>query len=377
MRPGSNRRLLALALGALLLGGCGEPRTVTIVDPNPPDSANGAVSSMPFERFGVAAAERAKAIVRLRGALAVARTLGVSDPDGARDAVDSTITNDLPVIEPRLTSSDPALARSVRIGLERLRDTPPAAAAGYNREVRRLADVVLRRVEDVVIEPAARQDIAFRGAILSETLVAAAMAYEASFEGDDDEITDVEQYRAAYGQLIDASTRQLEAVPDSTRSGVRSRLDTITRRATPGPTPPGDPRNPETVLSELSGLAEDVAIASGIDTAFPPPDPSTPDQLRALKRGVAAAVEAAERGEQAEALQQLVTAQRSSLALASNGVAAVDPSRLFELERGVAMTLPDAIRANADVASAGADLDARIDDAITVVEEELELLREG
>jgi hypothetical protein len=50
---------------------------------------------------------------------------------------------------------------------------------------------------------------------------------------------------------------------------------------------------------------------------------------------------------------------------------------LTELERDVLVVLPDAIRDGDDVASLASDADMRLDEAISLVEEELEILRES
>ena len=229
----------------------------------------------------------------------------------------------------------------------------------------------------MVVAPSARQDVGFRAALLYETLIDAATAYETAFEGGTEQITDAGEYRRAYGAIIDASTRQLEAVPNDARGAIRAGLDNIARRTLPGPTPPADPRNPETVLGELSGLADQVAQTAGIDPTFPATDPGTPDQLRSLKRAVAAAVESWERGDRAGGLAQLSNADLVYLNPAAASVAAVSLALLHEMERGALVELPDAMRSDGDVVAAGTDLDADIDEAIAQIEQELELLREG
>lgn len=370
--------VVALA-AALLLAGCGGPGQVTYVDPNAGDVSTQAdgLAAEPIRRFGAAAAERAQAVVRIRGALAAARTLAAQEPSSARAVVDRVIDEDLPVIEPRVHAASPALARSLRGSLEQLRDDPPVNAVEYTREVRQISDSLLVQAADTVVSDAARQDIGFRAAVLHETLQQAGVDYEAAFDGGSDEIVQPSEYRQAYGLVIDASTRQLEAVPEDQRALVRTRLEKIARSSLPGPTPPSDPRHPETVLGELTTLADDVARAAAIDPTYPEPDPATPDQLRSVKRSVAAAVEAWERGEGEAARRQLATADRTHLSVASAGLAAVSPMLLAELERDVVMTLPDAMTRGGDVSAAAAETDARIDEAIQLVEEELELLRES
>jgi hypothetical protein len=376
--PSTRASLLVVLLAGLVLAGCGGLRQVTYVDPNGPSGANADGSSAePVARFGAAAAVRAEAVVHIRAALAAARTLASTDVTAAHDVVGRTITDDLPTIEPRVVAARPALATALRGGLERLRDHPPANVVGYTREVRRLSDTLLVQAGDIAVPAAARQDIGFRAAVLHDTLQQASTSYEASFSGGTDKVASVPDYRIAYGLLIDAATRQLEAVPDDARPALRSQLDQITRRTTPGPTPPSDPRNPETVISELGTLSDDVAAAAHIDPTFPEPDTTTPDDLRTLKRSVATAVATWQQGDHAGALTQLATADRTSLASASAGLAAVSPGLLADVERGLVIDLPTAMRTNADVADAGVALDTDIDEAIQLVEEELQLLRDA
>jgi hypothetical protein len=374
----STSRVATVLLAGLALAGCGEPKTVTYVDPNGPDAGvRAGDGGEPIRRHGVAAAERAKAAARVRAALAVARTVAVTDPDAAAESIRRSIEEDLPLLEARAAASEPAASAALRTGLERLRDAPPTDVAGYNREVRRLSDTLLAQVTNAAVPIAARQDASFRAAILYETLLAAASSYEAAFEGGTEEVTLDSEYRIAYGELIDARTRQLEAVPEDARPRIRTSLDRISRRATNGPTPPEDPQDPDVVLGDLSALADEVAVAARIDPTWPEPDAATPDRLRSLKQSVGAAVEAHERGESAEALDQLRDADRTILLPAAAGIAAVSPSLLAELERDVVLELPEAIRTNGDVTDAAAQLDARLDEAIALVEEELELLRES
>jgi hypothetical protein len=369
---------LIVLLAGLLLGGCGGLRQVTYVDPNGPAGATTDGSSAePIARFGAAAAVRAEAVIHIRAALAAARTLASTDVDAAGAVVGRTIEEDLPTIEPRVAAARPSLATALRSGLEGLRAHPPANAVGYTREVRRISDSLLVQAGDVAVPAAAREDIGFRAAMLHDTLQQAATSYESAFDGGVDEVTSVPDYRTAYGLLIDAATRQLEAVPDDARPALRSQLDRITRRTTPGPTPPPDPRNPETVVAELGSLSDDVVTAARIDPTFPEPDATTPDQLRTLKRSVATAVAAWQQGERDRALAQLATADRTSLASASAGLAAVSPALLADVERGLVIDLPKAMRTSDDVAEAGVSLDTDIDEAIQLVEEELQLLRDA
>jgi len=367
-----------LVLATLVLAGCGSANTVTYVDPNGPASGvQAGDGGEPAVKHGVAAVERGMAAIRVRSALATARTLAVTDPAAASEAVRRVIDADLAMLEARAASTAPASSAALRNGLERLRDVPPADIAAYNREIRRLSDDVLVQVTNASVPIAARQDPAFRALLLHETLLAAATAYEGAFEGTSDTITLLPEYQAAYGMLIDARTRQLEAIPENERARIRADLDQVSRRAMGGPTPPASPKDPEVVLGDLSSIADDVAVAARIDPTWPGPDPATPDRLRSLQRSVAAAVEASERGASASALEQLRVADRTILVPASAGIAAVSPSLLAELERDVILDLPTAIRTGADVTARAAELDARLDEATGLVEEELELLRES
>ncbi len=374
----STGRIAAVLAATVLLAGCGEPKTVTYVDPNGPDAGvRAGDGGEPVRRHGVAAAERAKAAVRIRAALAVARTVAVTEPGAASESLRRTIEEDLPSLEARAAASVPPASTNLRAGLEQLRDAPPKDVAGYNGKVRRLSEVLLPQVTNVVVPITARQDAGFRASILYETLLAAATSYEASFEGGTDHVTLNSEYRIAYGLLIDARTRQLESLPEDARPRIRAKLDQISRRATTGPTPPSDPQDPDVVLGDLSALADEVAVAARIDPTWPGPDLTTPDRLRSLKRAVAAAVEAHERGASTEALRQLRDADRTMLLPAAASIAAVSPSLLAELERDVIVDLPAAVRKDGDVTSVAAGLDTRLDEATALVEEELELLRDS
>lgn len=376
--PRPTSKLLAVLVSALVLGGCGEPNTVTYVDPNGADSGvRAGDGGEPVGRHGVAAIERAKAAIRIRSALAVARTVAVTDSDAASEILRRTIDEDLPLLEARAAASEPPASAALRSGLERLRDAPPQQVAAYNRDVSRLSDVQLVQVVNASVPVTARQDAGFRAAALYETLLAAATSYEASFEGSTDDISLASEYRIAYGLLIDARTRQLEAIPEDARQRVRVALDRISRRAMNAPTPPESPQDPEVVLGDLSALADDVAVSARIDPTWPMPDPATADRLRSLKRLVGAAVEAHERGESTQSLEQLRDADRTVLLPAAAGIASVSPSLLAELERGVIIDLAEAIRTDGDVTTAAAQVDTRLDEAIALVEEELELLRDA
>jgi hypothetical protein len=369
--------LLVVLVTGVLAAGCGEPREVTYVDPNGAErGVQSGDGGEPIARHGTAAIERAKACVRLRASLGVARTLAVSQRDVASEVIERAVVDDLAFIEPRATSSAPAVAVQLRTALEQLRDAPPATIAAYNLAVRRIADDLLLRACDAAVPPAARQDSSFRAALLYETLLHAATSYEAAFDGGAT-VTAPDEYRLAYGLLVDASTRQVESIPEDARPRIRGSLDRITRRATPGPTPPPTPWNSEVVLGDLSAVADDVATSARIDPTYPTPDPATPDQLRTLQRSVAAAVEARERGTVEDALRQLRTADRASLVPSASGIASVSPLLLAEIEHDLLVELPEAIRSGGDVTSVAAQLDVRLDEAISLVEEELALLRDA
>lgn len=369
------RMVLPLLL-AIVVAGCGEPRQVTYVDPNGPASGvQAGEGGEPFVRHGAAATERARACISVRASLAVVRTLAVNDRPAASAELGRVLEEELALVEPRAISVVPAVARALRVGMQRLRDRPPVPVAAYNQEVRRLTDDLLRRTCDAVVPVAARQDASFRAGLLHETLQLAGTSYEEALAGSDE--PDPVGYRRAYGLLIDAGTRQLESLPEDARLGVRARLDRISRRATPGPALPEQPVDPDVVLGDLAALADQVALAARIDPSWPPPDPSTADQLRSLKGGIATALEAYERGSRPEALRRLRAADRASLAPAADGIAAVSPSLVAELEQAVLVDLPAAIVEGGDVATLVSDVDARLDEAISLVEEELELLREA
>ncbi len=368
--------LIVLATG-MFAAGCGEPQEVTYVDPNGAErGVQSGDGGEPIARHGTAAIERAKACVRLRASLGVARTVAVAERDDASLVLERSMSDNLPFIEPRAANTMSGVATQLRTALERLRSSPPPTVAAYNLEVRRIADDLLVRACDAAVPAAARQDVSFRAALLYETLLNAATSYEAAFDGSTT-VTMPEEYRLAYGLLVDASTRQVESIPEDARPRIRATLDRITRRATPGPTPPTSPWNAEVVVGDLSALADDVATSARIDPTYPTPDPATPDQLRTLQRSVAAAVEARERGTVDDALEQLRTADRRSLVPSASGVASVSPLLLAEIEHDLLVALPEAIRAGGDVTSVAAQLDVRLDEAISLVEEELALLRDA
>lgn len=369
---------MLMPLLVLFVVGCGEARHVTYVDPNgaspPAQTGDG---GEPFIRHGAAATERARACIAVRVALTVARTLAVTDAASASGVLERTLVNDLPAIEPRGIAGAPRATAQLRTGIEQLRTDPPKDVAQYNVQVQRLSERLLARTCDVVVPQTARQDSSFRAGMLHETLQDAASSYEAAFDGTTTQVHDIAAYQRAYGLLVDASTRQLEAVPESDRPQIRAQLDKLTRRAASSPVPPAKPYDPTLVVDDLSTLADDVAASASIDPTYPSPAPETPDQLRTLKRMLAAAVEAHERGANDDALQQLRHADETGLEPAASGVASVSATLLVELDRDLLITLPAAFRAGGDVVTIASDIDGRIDEAISLVEEELELIRES
>lgn len=376
----SRRHLFApLLLGtALLLSGCGEPQRVTYVDPNGSSRHDEGGSREPFVDHGADAAVRAQAIVRIRAALAVARTLAHSDRAAAAQVLEATIAEDLPLVEPRLAADAPQLRLRLREQLERLARRPPADQAGYDAAVQQVVSGTLAQARDAVVPVAARQDDGFRAAVLVEIIDEAALRYEEAVAATEEEGLDpVGAYRDAYGLLLDARTRGLDAVPPHARRSVQTRIAKIADMSMPGPTPPRQLTAPEQVTEDLAGVARLVSAAAGIDPVLPPPDPATADQLRSLKGDVARAIGTWERGDRSAAMRQLETAADAQLVPAARGLAAVDPQLLAQVERGMMITLPDAMRRGGDVAAAGAELDGLVDDAIALVESELELRREA
>lgn len=377
MKPRVSMPSLLLLLAAMFVAGCGGSETVTYVDPNGSDGAvsGDGLDGTPFLRHGSAVVERQLAIVRLRATLTAAATLVSTDREAAAGVVAHALDDSFPFIEPRLHAADAASARQLRTALEGLADSRPRQEFAFAREIRRVADVLVRRAEELVVPAAARQDVRFRAAITCEMLEAAGLGYEQAFEDPDEQPTI--DYQLAYGLVTDILTRHLEAVPEDARELVRGRLEETARRSFPGPTPPDDPRPSEDVLGELTSVAGEVGSAARVDVSRAEPERSTPDDLRTLKRRVATAVEAWERGDLPTAARQLRDADRAELADASSGIAAVSPVLLAELERDLLITLPDAMRGSQDVTTLAADVDGRIDEAISLVEEELQLLRDA
>ena len=59
------------------------------------------------------------------------------------------------------------------------------------------------------------------------------------------------------------------------------------------------------------------------------------------------------------------------------GPVGVSPTLLADVQRGVVIDLPRTMRAKGDVAAAGVAVDTDVDEAIKLVEEELQLLRDS
>ncbi|MCW2959702.1 MAG: hypothetical protein JWM25_1811 [Thermoleophilia bacterium] len=371
---------------ALLLGfvtlvgvGCGSAARVTYVDPNS-DAAyaglGGASSSAPVEEFGVDALHRSKAVIAIRSALAAARTLKDTAPAAAADVLDVAVDVELPRIEGRLAASNPALRVRLRDQLEALRAATGGGSASYSVLSQRIAGGLLDQVTAAVVPVEALQDPGFRASVLVETVNDAGIRYEEAYAGGD-EIELERSYRMAYGLLLDARTRGLDAVPQEQRSKLQGELTRVANRSMPGPTPPTRSRDADDVLSDLTDIADLIAAAAGIDVTWPPPADGTPDQLRQVKRAVAAAAEAWERDESTNARSRLTSAQQLVQGGAGAGVAAVDPDLSSAIELAITVTIPDAMTQQADVAGAAAELDVQLDDAIGLVETELEQLREA
>jgi len=368
-----------LLLASVAMTGCASPDPVTYVDPNDDASyigIGGAGGSEPFVTYGADVASRAKAIVRIRGMLAVARTVQPASPDEAAALVDRTMVDDLVTIEPRLALGKPALRTALRSSLEALRDTPPTDAAAYNAAVLRVSGALLDQAETVVIPVAARQDPGFRAAVLTDTISDASLRYEEAMEATDDESDRLLVYRIAYGMLLDARTRGLSAIPERDRRTIQEQLKKIADRALPTPTPPAAPVRAEQVVADLGSAADLVASSAEIDTILPTPDATTPDRLRAIKRGVAAALETHEQGNIPASLTQLRQIATTSLESAAPGLAAVDPALLTTIERALLIDLPAAFATTDTATTVATELDAQLDEAIAVVASELEALRE-
>ncbi|MCW2956110.1 MAG: hypothetical protein JWO69_979 [Thermoleophilia bacterium] len=372
--------LVLIAGVALVVAGCGSSDRVTYVDPNPDSAYTGLASGSsqePIATHGVDALHRAKAVLALRGALATARTLQGTDPIGAAAAVDRSMETELPRIEGRLAARNPALVTRLRADLEGIRAEADGDPLVFGRRIQRTAGPLLDQVLAGVIVPEARQDAGFRAAVLVESLQEAALLYEQAFAGSDDAIELEASYRGAYGLLLDARTRGIDAVPAAQRAAIQARLTKVANRALPGPTIPATASDPDQVMNDVQDIADTIAAAAGIDPTWPAPAAETPGQLREVKRTVAAAAEAWQRDDARTARSQLEAAQRTLQGPAGAGIAAVDPDLVATIEHGITIDIPHAMDAGTDVSGIAAQVDAHLDDAIGLVETELEQLRES
>lgn len=369
--------IILCAAATLIVAACGSPKRVTYVDPNGKDDSTPAASGgEPFIRHGAAALERSRSCIAIRSALSAARALAVDSPHEAGSVIDVAVRDFLPMIDARGRSVAPIPAQQLRTGLQRLVNSPPNDITTYNQLVRQVTDDYLKRTCDAVVPLSARQDISFRAGMLVESLQDAATAYEEAFDGDTAKVSDIAAYRRAYGLLIDASTRQIESVPQDARPRIQSAIERIYRSATAGPTPAKSPHDPQNISAKLNAIADDVAYSAHIDTTYPSPDSSAPDQLRTLKRSLASAVEAYERGEPHDARRRVQKAIVSNFEESSSSVASISPTLLSDIERGLFVSLPTTIKTGGDFAAAAGEVDSLIDEAISLIEEELELLRE-
>lgn len=370
--------LFSILVAAALLGGCGSPDRVTYVDPNP-DSAyagvGGAGDDQPFARHGVDTLVRSKALLRLRGALATARTLHALDPGAASAIVDATLVDDVAVVDPRLITAAPELAARLRAQLGSLARAGAGDDASYSTRVQRISGPLVDQVDTAVTPAPARQDPGYRAGVLAELLVDAGTAYEQAFAGGSDEIELEARYREAYGALLDARTRGLAAIPAQHRRTLQAELTKVADRAFPGPTPPDDPPEPGAVAGRIYAAADLVASAAGIDVTLPSPEATTPDQIRAIKQRVAAIVERIARDERDAARSELETVRRTQLPAVASGIAIVSTDLLVRIERLLLVDLPAATQGRGDASALGAQLDQALDEAVALVETELEQLR--
>lgn len=370
-----------VACATLTLAGCGAVRSATYVDPNPDSLFAGggstAAASEPFATHGADVAQRALALVRIRGALATARVLEPTDPAAARAVLQRTIDADLPVVEPALELATPALRAQVRAELTRLATTPPASLAAYAALVQRLAAAQLTGVEAAVIPVAARQDAAFRAGVLIDSINDAAIRYGNAVEGGLERDEAAAEYRTAYGILLDVRTRGLDAISIDDRRKAQSLVTTAVNRALPSPSLPADPRDATSASTELSLAADYLATSSGADTTLPAPDPSSPEQWRAVKRSVASVVETWSRSDEAGALRAARAAALELSPTATASLASVDPDQVVTILRGLAIDLPAELRDGGNPEAVAARVDADIDSAVTAIEQELKLLRQA
>lgn len=372
--------VLLIACATLALAGCGGARSATYVDPNPDALfAGGGASAAPSEPFathGADVAQRALALVRMRGALATARVLEPADPDAARDVIQRTLDVDFPVVEPELQLVRPAVRTRVRTALTLLAARPPADVAGYAVMIQRLV-AQLAAVDTAVVPIAARQDAAFRAGVLIDSINDAATRYGDAVAGGLSAEEAAAEYRTAYGILLDVRTRGIDAISIDDRRKAQSLVTTAVNRSMPSPTLAADPRDATAAATELGLAADYLATSSGADTTLPSPDPSSPEQWRALKRTIAGVVETWSRGDVTAARRAVRTAATELSPVATASLASVDPDQVVTIMRGLAIDLPAELRTGGDPETVAARIDADIDSAVTAIEQELELLRQG
>ena len=376
-------RLLHLPLVLLcagVLAGCGTPGSATYVDPNDDAlfSGGGAVArtTEPFTTYGADVAQRALALVRLRGSLETARVLQPTDPDAARQVVERALEDDLPVIEPLLVLRAPRVDAEFRAHLVALAKNPPRDLAGYAANIQRTANVEVTRVNDIVVPIAARQDPAFRAAIMIESINDASVRYGNAVEGGLDRSTSLAEYRTAYGILLDLRTRGLDAITIDDRVKVQMILTTTANRTFPTPSLPRHPVDATTASIDMSTAADFITISTGADTTLPTPDAAAPEQWRQLKRNIAAALEMWSRGDTVRARNRLHATAIGLEPSATASLATVDPDRLVSILRQLDIELPAELRDGGAPEPAAARLDADIDSAVTAIEHELALIRQ-
>ena len=373
-------QLLAVCLVALVVAGCGDGRRVTYVDPNPQHSVARPQLATPVSTHGLQVLERAKAVVRIRATVATVRTLrSMGDVDPAA-SIATTLHEDLALLEPQAERATAGSSQHLESALRRLAVTASAPDAVGDVATDTLAGRITRQllatVQAAAVPLDARQDIGFRAAVLVQTLADAATALETAL-GADDTINDPDAYRRAYGLVTDAGVQQLDALAPRDARTIRRRIDALLRASMPGPRAPETMENGADVVEELLAIADRVEALAGIDLSYPDPDPTSPDQLRSLKRFIAAAAEAEQQGAHRQALATLKEANASALVPLAPSLAAVSMSDLTLIEHDLFMDLPDAIRSGSDMTAAAVSADEHIDDAIALLEGELETIREG
>lgn len=366
--------IAAIVASTLLAAGCGGDDTVRYVDPNPDSAylgAGGGGTSQPFLRSGADVAARARAIVHLRSRLATARALRATDPAAAARQLNTAVDVDLLLVEPWLELDAPALRRRVRSALERLRDASTTLPmATYSAGVDRTAGALLDAVAAAVVPTRDSQDAGFRAAVLATSIEDAALEFEQA--GTDEEHVDADEYSFAWGLLLDARTRGIDAATAPDRELVRRRLTTVADRDLTTPDAPDSLGRTQDTVDALTNIVDLVTSSAGVDTQLPSPGAEVPDQLRALKRIIAAALETWERGEVVAARRQLRTNAVTALQVAAPGLAATDPERLGRVADAVIIDLPATMTSGGDAESVAATLDTEIDDAVTTVQQELE-----